>query len=216
MKIKIDSAKLKHLSRIMYDLGEAIASSTHNGIMAYDYGQTRRVSYMPDIIEASTTQDVGINTDILQKVSRRASGTTDVIIHDTHMDVITERATYKLRVFESQGWRDEPKTTSTGMVTIPAADMLTALEDVAAAGLDVVVITIDDDTVLFRGDKAADCRIAVPTAKPEGIGYSRLDMALLMPCIPRMDCIVTIQLSPKGPTLMRFGDDITYHQAPRL
>lgn len=84
-------------------------------------------------------------------------------------------------------------------VAMPAADLRAAPTDVAAAGSASVIIAIRDGEVVFRVGVDASCWIGAPAAMADGIGYSGLDLSLLLPCVPDMAGLTAdISLSSKG------------------
>ena len=213
MDFEIDRDRLRYIATMMAELGEVVISPSRKELLAYDGASTRRFTYA---IPASKGDDIGIDPVTISKVARRVRGTASMVLDAKQVAIKTGNTTYKLRLMVPPTYMAKPKSTSMGEVVLSAADLGVALKDVAATGIDTVVITIDKDAVVFRGDGPTDCRITVPGAKVSGRGYSRLDLTLLTPCVPALkDCTATITLAPKGPTVIRYGDDMVYHQAQR-
>ena len=209
--------ELQYLAGVLAELDEVTASPGRITITAYDYTHMRRISYTPLGGYGGEGPDVGLDGAALYRIARRVRGEAHVSVTPERLVVKSDGMTFRLRLLEAAGYMDEPAASHIGEVSIPVADLRLALQDVRAAGTSSVVIVIDGGDVIFRGEGASDCRIGVPAAEATGVGYSRLDLDMLMPCIPNLDGrTATILLAPKGPTLMRFGDDLTYHQAPRL
>lgn len=216
MEFRIGRNDLRRIAAALAELDEAMACPSRNSIVAYDAAHTRRIQYTTKC-EAGDGSDRGLDAAAISKVVRRVRGEARVSLSEEHLVVESGNATYKMRLLVPAAYMEEPKTAGTGKVSLPGSDLSAVLKDVQAAGAAAVVIAIDEGTAMFQGDGDTGCWIAAPDAETEGRGYSRLDLDLLMPCVPNdPDCTVAITLSPKGPTAMRFGDDLLYHQGARL
>lgn len=214
VEFNIGRDKLRYIAATMVELEDVVASPTHGTIVAHDTMSTRRFACT---VPTGEGKDVGIDPSSVLKVSRRVRGEASVSIGPEKITIKSGHTTYKLRAQVPPRYMVEPDTSGVGKVALPAAEMVTMLGDVRAAGVGVVVIMIDDGKAVFRGDGATDCRITAEGAEVSGKGYSRLDLDLLLPCVPALkECQATISLAPKGPTMMMFGDDMVYHQAQRL
>lgn len=217
MEFKIGQNELRYVAGALAELGEMIISPSGNSIIAFDYSHTRRIAYTPPDGEVGTGRDVAVDAATISKVAKRVRGEARVSVGREHLVLETDSTDYKLRLMVAASSLGEPKMSGTGEVSMQAADLHATLEDVRAAGVDVVVIAADKGEALFSGEGASDCWITAPDATATGIGYSKLDLGLLLPCIPKMkDCMATITLSPKGPTAIRFGDNILFHQGGHL
>ena len=213
MQFTMQRDELKYLAGAMAELGEAIASPSRNTILAYDMMHTRRLAYEISGGPGPAGRDIGLYPDIIQKIGRRTRTESHITITDETF-TIRSNCTYRLRPMESPAYMDEPRTTPTGTITVPSYDLRLALEDAMAAGADMVVIMLEGDDAVLRGEGTADCRIILRDAVHTGMGYSRLDASLLLPCVP-LHHSCTIHVAPKGPTLIKFGDCMAYHQATR-
>ena len=168
-------------------------------------GHVRRIAYTPAGLDGD-----GPDPDIIRKNAKRARGEVRMSVTKTGVVVLSGGTRFKLRPMLPPTYMDEPAAVGTGEVTIPADELCAALEDVRASS---VAIAVDKGDALFRGEGASDCRITVNASASSGMGYSRLDLDLLLPCMRGLDGrAATISLSPKGATAMRFGDDLLYHQ----
>ena len=217
MEFEADRGELLYVARALAELGEVVASPGRHTITAYDIAHTRRVAYAPPGAGGGDGRDVGLDAAALLKVARRVRDGAHITVTPERLVIRSGGTTYKLRTLEPAPYMYEPEAGGSGRVAMPAADLRAALEDVGAAGSTSVIIAIRDGEAVFRGDDDAGCWIGAPAATTDGIGYSRLDLGLLLPWVPNAaGLMVDISLAPKGPTAMRFGDSLTYHQAARL
>lgn len=210
-------AELRYLADALAHLGEASASPAANTIIMWDFTKSQRLEYSPAGGKKTKGADVGIDAPAVAKIVRRVRGDARITVAGATLGIEFESTTYKLRLMEYDPGPDRPKVDSSGTVTIQARDLRSALADVGASGATAVVIAAKDGRTEMRGEGSNDCWIDVPGSEAAGNGYSRLGLDMLAPCVPDIpDMEVTISLSPKGPTEMRFGDALTYHQAARL
>lgn len=217
MEFTIGRGHLRHIAAALTELDEVIVSPSRGSIVAYDTAHTRRISYTPEGIKSEDGHDRGLDAAAISKVAKRVRGEARVSLTGEYLVAESGNTTYKIRLLMPAAYMEEPKTTCTGKVSLPGSDLSVALKDVQAGGAAAVVIAVDEGTAMFRGEGDTDCWITAPDAETEGRGYSRLDLGLLLPCVPNdPDCVVTVTLSPKGPTTMQFGDDLLYHQGARL
>ena len=209
MKLTMQSEDLRCLAGILGEMEDVIVSPRNGVIIAHDYSGTRRIQYeMPKEDE----DDYGLNSLSFAKVSKRIRDVCQVQFTKNACILQSNNLTYNLRPFVAPKHKKIQKTEHSGEVTIKAKDMITALGDLKATSSTTAVIAIQDDTVRFQGIGAFDSDITVPTKHYTGVGYSRLDLNLLLPCARHMMGDITISLSPKKPTKMQFGN-YTYHQA---
>ena len=208
MEPVVGRGDLRGIASVLSELCKAVLGPSRKSITACDAGHVRRIAY----IQAGPDGD-GMDPDIIRKVAKRARGEVRISVTKTSMVVLSGGTRFKLRPMLPPPYMDEPAAAGTGEVTIPADEMCAALEDVRASGASSVAIAVDKGDALFRGEGASDCRITVNASASSGMGYSRLDLDLLLPCMRGLDGrAATIPPSPKGATAMRFGDDLLYHQ----
>lgn len=214
MEFTIGRDSLRRIAAALAALAEldgVMACPSRNPIVAYDAAHTRRISYIPK--GGDDEGGRGLDAAAVSKVAGRVRDEARVPLTGERLVAESGNATCRTRLLVPATYTEEPKTAGTGKVILPGSDLSAALKDVQASGAAAVVIAIDGGAAMLQGDGDADCCIAMPDA--EGRGYSRL--ALPPPCVPNdPDCTVAIALSPKGPTAMRFGDDLSYHQGARL
>lgn len=215
MDFKIGRDQLRYIASTLAELGEVVISPTRKALVAHDTMSARRFAYT--LPAGGKGEDIGVDPSLVMRVARRVRDEARVSVARGEIGVKTGNVAYKLRPMVAPAYMDEPATNGMGEVTLPAEELKAALDDVNATGVTTVVILIDGKEAVFRGDGPTDCRIAVPNAKVTGKGYSRLDLGLLLPCVPIIkDCAAAITLAPKGPTKILFGADMVYHQAQRL
>ncbi len=217
MEFEADRGELLRVAHLLAELGEVVASPGRHAITAYDVMHTRRVSYAPQGVQDGDGSDIGLDAAALLKVARRVRDMARIEVTPERLVIRSGDTVYKLRTLEPAPYMNEPHADCPGRVAMPAADLRAALQDVGAAGSVSVIIAIRDGKAVFRGDDDTSCWIEAPAATTDGIGYSRLDLGLLLPCVSSMSGLAAeISLSPKGATAIRFGDFLTYHQAARL
>lgn len=207
MEFTAEKGDLRYLATALAQLDAITAVPTRNAIIAGDYTRTRLLVYTPECAGAGgVTENAGLDGGARFAVTKRG------------LAAEFGSAKYRLNLMVPTTYADEPAVTGTGTIRVKAADMHEALGDVRAAGSPAVVIAVTKKGAVLRGDGGGsiDCWIPVPGAESDGTGYSRLSLDLLLPCMPKTaDLTVDITLAPKGPTAMRFGDNMTYYQAPR-
>ena len=217
MEFEADRGELLHVAHVLANLGEVVASPGRHAITAYDIMHTRRVSYAPQGVQDGDGPDMGLDAGALLKAARRVRGGARIEVTPERLVISSGDTVYRLRTLEPAPYMDEPHADCPGRVTMPAADLRAALQDVVAAGSASVIIAIRDGKAVFGGDDDTSCWIGAPAATTDGIGYSRLDLGLLLPCVSDVAGLAAeISLSPKGATAIRFGDSLIYHQAAQL
>lgn len=217
MEFKIGHDELRYVAGVMAELGEVVISPTRNSITASDYNKVRRIEYKLPDAPAEDGQDISVDIAAVAKVARRIRGEVSISLTQERFVVGTESTNYRLRLMIAPEYFGEPVTEGTGKVIMPATELRAVLGDVEATDAKTVIIAVDDGAAQFNGEGASDCWITADGAEATGIGYSKLDLELLLPCIPKIkDCMAAIDLSPKGATAIKFGDNILFHQGGRL
>lgn len=220
MDFTIGKPTLKYLTDTIAHLGEAVASPTKKTINAWDFGRIRLLSYSPAGAVAGKGRDIGLETDSLAKISKRAADGIRLTITPEALTMKFGNTTYRMRTMEPTNGPGIPATDSSGEITMQCKELRGALADVQATGSTSVVIAITkNDGVELRaeGDGAAGGWIPVTNAQYTGTGYSKLHLEILLKCVPDINGLAArISLSPKNPTKILFGDDITYYQAAAI
>ena len=209
MQLVLEKDCLHHLAAMLGEMDEVVVSPKRGALVAYDMARTRRISYS---IPESDEDDTGLQGMIFAKIAKRIRDTCDVSITRDGCIVRSGSTTYKIRPYVASEYLPTPVANHTGQVTVRAEDVNDALKDIQISGSRSTVISIHDNMVRFSGVGAFDAEIEIESIHHTGMGYSRLDCELLMLCAQHMYGDITLHLSPKKPTLIKFGG-FTYHQA---
>lgn len=209
MQLVLEGDDLHHLAAMLGEMDEVVVSPRRGALVAYDVARTRRISYS---IPESDEGDTGLYGIMFAKIAKRIRDTCDVNITRDGCIVRSGGTTYKIRPYVASEYLPTPAADHTGQVTVRADDVKEALKDIQISGSRATVISIHDDRVRFSGVGAFDAEIEIQSIHHTGMGYSRLDCALLMLCARHMYGDITLHLSPKKPTAIKFGG-FTYHQA---
>ena len=219
MEFIISKSDLRHLAAVLSKLDVVVAVPENNTIVAEDFTHTRRFVYSPPGGRGGAAGDVGLDAAMIAAVSRRASGDTRFSITADGLVVGVGAMEYRLNVLRPHKRGEDLEVNGGGTIRMRAADLYESLMDVNAADPPMVVIAITKDGAVLRGEggSSIECWVPMPGAEHAGAGYSRLSLDMLLECMPKSsDHGVEITLAPKGPTMIRFGDHMTYYQAPNI